>query len=91
LGQISVLLADLTLIADNDTRWNSTYLIIIRGLLLKPKIPVFSKTHKERLGTDFLSADDWVLLQEIQQCLKPFWNCTIDLQSNFENGKHRAL
>jgi hypothetical protein len=45
-------------IADNDTRWNSTYLSILRGLKLKHKIQVYSLDERASLGSDYLEESD---------------------------------
>ena len=39
---------------NNDTRWNSVYLFIQRGIKLYTKISVYSEEHKNELGEDFL-------------------------------------
>ena len=46
-------------ITDNDTRWNSTYLSIVRGLKLKYKIQIYSLDERASLGSDYLEESDW--------------------------------
>jgi hypothetical protein len=82
---------ELNVISDNETRWNSTYLSLSRGLELHAKIKVFSEIHKDELGADFLLPEDWDVLRQIKKILSPFWQCTIDLQSQAINGKHGAI
>ena len=67
-------------IADNNTRWNSIYLLIIQGLKLKHKIQVYSLDHRATLGSDFLEESDWKALKEITDALKPFYQYTLELQ-----------
>ena len=45
-------------IADNDTRWNSIYLFMKRGLKLRGKIMQFFNDHKNELNKDLMSTDD---------------------------------
>jgi hypothetical protein len=66
-------------IADYDTRWNSTYLSILRGLKLKHKIQVCSLDERASLGSDYLEESDWKSLQEIADCLEPFYQYTLEL------------
>ena len=71
---------DLMVIADNNTRWNSTYLSIVRGLKLKTKLQYYSMNNRKELGADYLEEADWKTLQDIADCLEPFYICTLDLQ-----------
>ena len=45
-------------IADNQTRWNSTFLSLQRGLKLYNKIVVYSAEYRDELGDDFLLPED---------------------------------
>ena len=63
-------------IADNDTRWNSTYLSIIRGLKLRTKITAYSINNRDELDADFLEESDWKVLQDVADCLEPFCHGT---------------
>jgi hypothetical protein len=78
-------------IADNDTRWNSVYLSICRGIQLYSKIAVYSEDHRDELGDDFLLTDDWDVLKWIAQCLYPFWETTLHLQGKARFGHHGAI
>src|SRR5271170_1255854 len=82
---------DLMVIADNDTRWNSTYLSILRGLKLKHKIQVYSLDERAALGNDFLEESDWKSLQEIADCLEPFYQCTLELQGQAKTAQHGVI
>ena len=70
---------DLTIITDNNTQWNSTYLSIARGLKLKRKIVAYSHSNRADLGADFLTENDWKALEDIAECLEPFYISTLDL------------
>ena len=60
-------------ITDNNTRWNSTYLLIVRGLKLKHKIQVYSLENRATLGNDFLEESDQKALKEIIDALELFY------------------
>jgi hypothetical protein len=78
-------------IADNDTRWNSTYLSIVRGLKLKTKLQYYCMDNRKGLGADYLEEADWKVLQDVVECLEPFYICTLDLQSKAKQGRHGAI
>jgi hypothetical protein len=78
-------------IADNDTRWNSTYLSITRGIKLYAKIQVFSEIHRDELKEDFLLPSDWAVIRDMQHYLSPFWQCTLDLESKATFGSHGTI
>jgi predicted glycosyltransferase involved in capsule biosynthesis len=78
-------------IADNETRWNSTYISIKRGILLYNKIQVFSTDHRDELGDDFLFSEDWDVLRRLEQYLEPFERTTKLLQGHAAEGHHGAI
>ena len=88
---ILIMCSDLMVIADNDTRWNSTYLSIVRGLKLKAKLQYYSMDNRKELGADYLEEADWKVLQDVVECLEPFYICTLDLQSKAKQGRHGAI
>jgi len=51
--------SDLMVIAENNTRWNSTYLFIARGLKLKAKLQYYFINNKKELSADYLEKTDW--------------------------------
>jgi hypothetical protein len=61
---VSILITclDLIVLTDNDTRWNSTYLSITRGLKFRIKITAYSIDNRDKLGVDFLEESDWKVL-----------------------------
>ncbi|KAH7462230.1 hypothetical protein FOMA001_g18608 [Fusarium oxysporum f. sp. matthiolae] len=69
--------------ADNDTRWNSVYLMVHRALRLRDIIDVFCKLSlldpkEEKMvsAEDVLSCEDWVVLAEIIEILQPYLTYT---------------
>jgi hypothetical protein len=78
-------------IAKNETRWNSTYLSIRRGIKLYNKIQVFSTDYKDELGDDFLLSEDWDILRRFETYLEPFYRATKQLEGHVVNGHYSAI
>jgi hypothetical protein len=78
-------------IADNETRWNSTYLSIHRGLQLRNKIQVFSSDFRDELDEDFLIPEDWDVLRQLEMYLRPFKRLTKQLEGHAVEGHHGAI
>jgi hypothetical protein len=78
-------------ISDNQTRWNSVYLSIVRAITLYAKIQVFSEGHKDELEASFLVQADWDVLKWLAASLEPFWAQTQHLQGNARYGHHGAI
>ncbi|KAF9871170.1 transposase-like protein [Colletotrichum karsti] len=71
------------LILNNDTRWNSTYLIIERAVKKKAEIQAFLLANNDDDDVaqhipekDLLSGEDWKVLAEIGMILEPFYRQT---------------
>lgn len=80
---------DLMVISDNDTRRNSTYLLIVRGLLLKAKLRFYSMDNRKELGADYLEEAHWKVLEDVVE--QPFYICTLDLQGKAKQASHGAI
>src|SRR5256885_3902292 len=78
-------------IADNRTRWNSTFLSLERGLKLYNKISLYSLDHKDELGEDFLLSEDWDILRRMESYLQPFYRTTKQLEGHAADGHHGAI
>lgn len=72
VGDFNTLLdpeASLQLVADNETRWNSVFLMIERAIRLRESVDLYyiqSVAEKDGLSQeDILTAEDWVILIEI--------------------------
>ena len=63
-------------VADNSTRWNSTYSMIHRALKLRTQIMLFCAMNIDDLKEDVLSQDEWSELKEIESILQPFQEVT---------------
>ena len=90
--------SNLMITQDNETRWNSTYLMITRALHLKREIEVFidrcqlSPDPKKRVPKeDHLQPEDWRILAETVRILKPFYSQTMRLQSRGENASYGSI
>ena len=85
----------LTIIDDNRTRWNSTYLAIQRALRLRRRIEKFYSTRfnkeKDFPSSDILSDSDWDELAIFQRLLYPFYRLSMRLQGNSKTGTHGAV
>ncbi|KAM3519811.1 hypothetical protein MY4038_009655 [Beauveria bassiana] len=75
--------AELEVMMDNNTRWNSTYLMISRAFVKQNDLRAFL-VHPNVEGSlpqeDILSADDWRLLGEVKHILEPFYLQTMRTQ-----------
>jgi hypothetical protein len=78
--------------ADNDTRWNSIYLMIERALKLRPVIQVFCRLASSDPDRDkrlpeslVLEQEEWQILAEIAEVLQPFLKYT----KHFEGVRSR--
>ena len=87
---------ELMLVQNNDTRWNSTYLMIERAIKLRPNIEMYlSYLDASRMdsisASDRLSASDWALLCEIQAILKQFYDQTKRTEGRAVEAHHGSL
>ena len=76
--------------SDNATRWNSAYDMIHRAIFLRSRITVFCFENMAEIGTDSLSSEDWAILVDMHELLKPFKEETMLLQSRAKEGVEGA-
>ncbi|OLL23796.1 putative AC transposase [Neolecta irregularis DAH-3] len=67
---------------DNDTRWNSWWLELHISLSKRKELMSYSDDYYDELKHDFLNREKWEELQEIHDCLQPFYDITIDTQGD---------
>jgi len=67
---------------DNETRWNSWYTMLRVALKIAPAIDAYAKKWRVDLNDDYLSPDDWELLQKIMLFLQPFYRATMETQGH---------
>ncbi|RKK13988.1 hypothetical protein BFJ66_g18189, partial [Fusarium oxysporum f. sp. cepae] len=90
---------DLELMQNNETRWNSTFMMIQRAIRKREQIDHFityldtkAAERRQRVPVqDHLSQQDWLLLAEIQSLLKPLYEITMRCQGWAKEGRYGAL
>ncbi|EMT69251.1 hypothetical protein FOC4_g10000067 [Fusarium odoratissimum] len=61
---------------DNDTRWNSWFLLLDTTLNLQSYVEWYQKKYYQDLRDDYLTPDEWSALGETRAFLQPFWKIT---------------
>jgi hypothetical protein len=89
---------ELQLVLNNETRWNSTYLMIERALKKQGEIQAFLAKNKSELDPqrrvpeeDLLTYEDWRLLIELKEILEPLYQQTLRTQGWSKNGSHGCI
>ena len=82
---------------NNDTRWNSTFQMIDRGLVLQKALDTFivaainrqglSAKDKAQLEADRLTTGDWKDLRILHELLEPFETLTKEMQGNITDDR----
>lgn len=87
--------AELKMVQDNATRWNSAYDMIDRALKKRANVERFIESsiyevNKNKIVPveDRLTKGDWLTLEETHSILEPFYSQTQRLQSKREDGTH---
>jgi hypothetical protein len=90
--------AELEVIQNNATRWNSTYMMIERALIKQSELNSFIQElgleadASRRVPTaDILTSDDWKVLREVSHILEPIYNMTMRTQGWGTSGGHGRL
>ncbi|KAL9561281.1 hypothetical protein ACKAV7_014743 [Fusarium commune] len=90
--------AELEVIQNNATRWNSTYMMIERALIKQSELNSFiqdlglEEDASKRIPTaDVLTSDDWKVLREVSHILEPVYNMTMRTQGWGTSGGHGRL
>ncbi|KAH7465133.1 hypothetical protein FOMA001_g16915 [Fusarium oxysporum f. sp. matthiolae] len=90
--------AELEVIQNNATRWNSTYMMIERALIKKSELNSFiqdlgleADASKRVPAADILTSDDWKVLREVSHILEPIYNMTMRTQGWGTSGGHGRL
>ncbi|KAJ6436596.1 hypothetical protein O9K51_10838 [Purpureocillium lavendulum] len=61
---------------DNDTRWNSWFLLLDVALNLQEHVEWYQRRYYENLQDDYLAPSEWSILRETRAFLQPFWKIT---------------
>jgi hypothetical protein len=86
--------AELEVVMNNDTRWNSTYFMTSRALVKQGDIRAFlvhPEVEKWLPEADMLKGDDWRFLAEIKNILEPFYLQTVRMQGWGNEGGNGRL
>jgi hypothetical protein len=90
--------AELEVIQNNATRWNSTYMMIERALVKQSELNSFiqelgleADASKRVPTADSLTSDDWKVLREVSHILEPVYNMTMRTQGWGTSGGHGRL
>ncbi|KAH7460470.1 hypothetical protein FOMA001_g19496 [Fusarium oxysporum f. sp. matthiolae] len=90
--------AELEVILNNETRWNSTYMMIERALRKQTDIRAYifalegEKDEEKRIpADDILSNEDWRVLGEVNEILTPLYHQTMRTQGWGKGDSHGRL
>ncbi|KAF4966507.1 hypothetical protein FSARC_5821 [Fusarium sarcochroum] len=90
--------AELEVIQNNATRWNSTFMMIERALVKQSELNSFiqelgleADASKRVPTADVLTSDDWKVLREVSHILEPIFNMTMRTQGWGTSGGHGRL
>ncbi|RKK67065.1 hypothetical protein BFJ69_g14847 [Fusarium oxysporum] len=90
--------AELEVIQNNATRWNSTYMMIERALVKQSELSSFiqelgleADASKRVPTADILTSDDWKVLRELSHILEPVYNMTMRTQGWGTSGGRGRL
>jgi hAT family C-terminal dimerisation region len=61
---------------DNDTRWNSWFLLLNVTLEKQEHVKWYQDRHWDSLKDDYLTPEDWQTLHDTRDFLQPFWKIT---------------
>jgi hAT family C-terminal dimerisation region len=62
---------------DNDTRWNSWFLLLDTALDKEETVRWYQDKYYDALSEDYLTPQDWQTLRETRGFLQPFWRITL--------------
>ncbi|KAG6996788.1 putative AC transposase [Fusarium oxysporum f. sp. conglutinans] len=90
--------AELDVILNNETRWNSTYMMMERALRKQTDIRAYifalegEKDEEKRIpADDILSKEDWRVLGEVNEILTPLYHQTMRTQGWGKGDSHGRL
>ena len=82
----------LHIVQENDTRWFSTYLIIVQAIILRNLIDLFilhyqtSAKDKKNLSEFTLTVDNWNYCSEVNAFIKPLFLLVKELEGKSSSG-----
>lgn len=79
------------MVQDVRTRWNSTFAMAVRALLLKDVLTQFlDQTDNPKLQELYLTLDEWKQVQYVIVILFPFWQYTQAISISQDISIHLA-
>lgn len=75
---------------DNDTRWNSWFLLLEVVLEKQDYVEWYQRKYYDDLKDDYISPKDWETLKETRAFLQPFWRIT-QLTESYNTTLDRTL
>ena len=87
----------LYLVKENDTRWFSTYLMIVRAIILRNSIDLFVLRHqtsakdKKNLSEFTLTASDWNYCSEVNAFIEPLFLLVKELEGKSSSGIYTSF
>ncbi len=84
-------------VRDNDTRWFSVYLMLLRAVKLRNSFDLFVSRHntpkprEKDLSAHVMTAEDWAYCTDIIQFMQPFFLLVKDLEGKSSTGKSVSL
>ena len=72
---------------DNDTQWNSWYLVleVIRNDKVQSAINAYATKWYKEVKDDFLTPEDWLIIEDTYSFLKPFYEIALMNQGDFSS------
>lgn len=78
-------------VVNGGIRWNSTYLMIERAMLLKDALHLYQDDHhSETDAADYLTSEDWYQLADLLELLRPIYDASMRVQSR-DTGLYEVL
>ena len=78
-------------VLNGGVRWNSTYDMIKRGMLLKDALQLYQEHYRAEgslHSSDCLASEDWLQLTELHELLDPIHAASLRMQSEFSEQDH---
>ncbi|KAJ3495229.1 hypothetical protein NLG97_g3545 [Lecanicillium saksenae] len=68
---------------DNDTCWNSWFILLDIALYLQERVEWYLRKHYKDMQDDYLTLNEWQVLRETIAFLQPFWKITLLTEGHY--------